>query len=212
MAQFGIKLSKFGKWDTLQEALLWFGGDAKNALQRSMKKEAEYIAKRIRDNLRSGGQPGFEPIRPFTRAIRSAMGIHSRRSGVATGQVARSVAATKLGENRYFSGVLWGSEVHQTRGRVQDVAEVALRLETGRSSFFLQLDKPGKTGKTPRQWLWWLYISGVIKKPPGFGTTHIQIGAAAPRPFVGQVASLEQSNIPQRILHGLQAEWTKRFG
>lgn len=209
----GVKVKTFGNWDGAASALNWLQMGLDRALKHAMKEEAKHITKSIKDNLRKGGQPAFKPITSFTRAVRRAMGIQGRRSGVATKQVLNAIVATKVGKHTYFCGVLRGNDAHiSSRGDTRDVADVAMMLETGRPKFFLELDRPGKSGKTPRQWLWWLYFSGAIKNPPGFKKTHLEIGAAPSRPFVGQVADRESLKIPKRISDRLEKRFVQIIG
>lgn len=207
---FNVRVSKFGDWEGAASALNWLQNRLDQSIAEGLRKEARFLSDELKKNLRSGGSPGFQPIRAFTRAIRSAMGIASRKPGIATGQVIRAIAPTKMSQHTYFAGVLKGNTPHfGGRGRVRDVADMALLLETGRSKFFLELDKPGTSGKTPRQWLWWLYLSGATKAPPNPKATHLQIGASPARPFVAQVAFREGSKIPIRLTEHIEKEFIR---
>ena len=210
---FSVKVGTTGKWEQAAGALNWLQSGLDRALKHALQQEAKYITDLLKKNLRGGGSPGFAPLSPFTAVIRRAMGVPGRRPGVATGQVLRAITATKLDKHTYFCGVLRGNDAHISKsGRVNDVADMALLLEVGRPKFFMELDKAGTSGKTPRQWLWWLYLSGATTTPPGFSATHIAIGQAPARPFVSQVASKEQAKIPQRITDNLHKRFLQTVG
>lgn len=210
---FKINTSLFGDWGGVSSALRWLHTGLDASIRKAVASEAEFITKKIKDNLKTGGSPSFKPISPFTVAVRRAMGTSSRKPGVATKQVLNAITATKVGKNAYFAGVLRGNDAHLSgRGTVQDVADVAMRLETGRPRFYLELDRPGRSGKTPRQWLWWLYLSGAITTAPGTNATHLQISEALPRPFVGQVADAEMAKIPVRISKDIELHFVSFMG
>lgn len=212
MAKFMFRVPKVGDWAGASQALNWLNRGLEISLRHAMKEEAEFITKEIKENLASGGSPGFKPIRPFTKAVRRALGMSGIRPGVASGQVLQAIKAHRIGKYDYFCGVKRGQKHKTPKGHVVDVADVALRLEMGRKKFILELDKAGPSGKTPRQWLWWLYLSGAIQAPPNKKTLSIQIGKAPPRPFVGQVADREMNKIPQRITQRLEKEFLRIAG
>lgn len=202
---FSVKPLLTGDWGAAINSMAWLEKRLPKALAKAVKDESKDLAKKMKKDLRKGGNPPFAAISPFTRAIRRAAGTRSRRPGIATGTVLKSIKAHKVGALAYFAGVKKGtSHPGSGRGTVVDAADAASMLEFGRDKFFLQLDRPSpQTGKTPRQWLWWLYFSGAIKNPPGFTATHIEIGESPARPFVAPLLKREEKRIPKRLMQRL---------
>ncbi len=199
MSLLGVRVFFQGAWRAADQALKYLENRMDKALQDSVKEESTLITKMLKENLNRGGRPKFQPVSSFTKVIRKASGNSSRKPGVSTRQVLKGITSTKIDKITYFAGILKGKSRHKSNG--MDLAEVAWVLEKGRGPLLLELDRvSAKSGKTPRQWLWWLYLSGAPKSRPSKRKTHIQIGASKPRPFVGQVEKRERDKITKRMV------------
>ena len=188
----------------------WLGKKSKKTLGKSIRKEAIFLAKELKKELRSGGNPKFSAVSPFTRAIRRAQGIRSRRPGISEGNVLKSIKAKRISGLEHFTGVDVNTKKPRASGGSVDVFKSAKALELGRPSTVLDLDKPSsKTGKTPRQWLWWLYLNGALNNPPNKAKTHLILGGSPPRPFAENVFKREGKLAGKKIMKFFEEELIK---
>lgn len=200
MSFLALRMFFEGSWRAADKALEYLEKRMDASIQRAVKAEGKFIAKELKNNLRKGGSPKFKPITSFTRVIRKASGVSSKKPGISSGGILKAITSTKISKDTYFAGIMRGKGKHKNNSSM-DIADVALAFELGRPPRLLELDKPSKrTGKTPRQWLWWLYLSGATKAPPTKRKTHIQISAAPARPFVEQVRKKQASLSTQRMI------------
>jgi len=196
-----MKVKYTGQWEAAATALSWLEKKALKSIKLAEKKEAKLLSDLLKKNIRDGGNPPFAAIKPFTRAIRRAAGRRGSKPLRASGNLMRLIKPHKVGDGDWFVGIRKGSVYVDHRGKTRDAVKVALLLENGRKGFVVALDKASpETGKTPRQWLWWLYFSGAIANPPSKGKTHMVISAAPPRPIVGNLFMQEKDKIRQRII------------
>ena len=204
-----MKVGYVGDWRGVVKAMRWLDVKSNHAFDKAVRAESRDLAKRIKMNLRKGGSPSFAKPSRFTRFMRRVRGIPSRKAGLATRQLLHMIKHHRIRRFEYFSGVLAGTNYIDAQGRVQDAARIADWLESGRKGYVIRLDQKGPSGKTPRQFLWWLYLKGATKNPPSPNTKYMKISPTPPRPFVGQVARKEMSKIPQRIFDRYIKEfWT----
>lgn len=206
---FDVKLGYVGDWRGMMRALRWLHRKTDHAFDKAVRAEARDISKKIKMNLRRGGSPNFARPSRFTRLMRRIRGVSSRKAGLATRQLLHLIKHHRIQRFVYFSGVRSGTKYVNIQGRQMDAAKVAEWLEVGRSGYVIRLDQRGPSGKTPRQFLWWLYLRGSSANPPSPNTMYMKISPTPPRPFVGQVAQKEMSRIPQRIFDRYIKEfWT----
>ena len=200
-----------GDWKKLERFLRALDRKSSAILDRVMKKEAKRLTRALKTRIRKGGNPAFKPLSPFSIAIRRATGQGGRKPLLRTGALLRSIRDHKIGSHQYFAGVRKGTpyQAGRTKG---DAAAVALTVEMGRGPIVLNLDRPSsRTGKTPRQWFWWLYLQGAINSPPRKTTTHIVLGRQTERPFVRQTHVLEGRESGPRMQRAWEAELEKAF-
>jgi len=182
----------------------WLEKKSTKAFQRTIRAEAKFLSKEMKKEIRTGGNPKFAPISGFTRAIRRAQGRSSGKAGVSSGSVLKGIKSTQLEKLSFFSGVTVGS-VAKVGRRDVDLFKASKALELGRGILVLDLDKPSSTtGKTPRQWLWWLYLNGVLKSPPNKAKTHLLLDGSPPRPFAGNVFAREEKNVEKRMFRMIE--------
>ena len=204
-----------GDWYKAAAALTWLERKAKAALGRSLKKEAIRLTKEQRREIKGGGTPPFQPLSTFARIVRRALGQRGSRPLLRTGLLLRSVKLHRIGKMSYFSGVKKGTVYKDDRSRIKDAMEIARLQETGRKGFVIILDRPSKhSGKTPRQWLWWLFFRGALKHPPSKGRKTMTILPAPRRPYVTQTMNRLGGNkgIGQKVMDEFVREfWTVRL-
>lgn len=202
-----------GKWSAAVGALNWLERKSLSAVKRAERREANYLRGLMKKNIRSGGSPPFAPIKPFTEAIRRATGRRGAKPLLASRNLLKLIKTHKVGNGDWFVGIRRGEVYRDHRGITRDAVTLALMLENGRKPIVLDLDKPSsETGKTPRQWLWWLYLTGAMDAPPSPAKTHMVIGAAPQRPFVRNLYMQEKEKIRQRIIDRFAQEfWTVRL-
>jgi hypothetical protein len=187
-------------------AMRWLEDSAKRHLQRSLVDAAEPTFRKMKAQLWEGGLPKFAPLSPFSIAIRRAVGIEGQRPGKGSYTLAKLITIRSVERGELFVGV--PNDAPYPGKRNLKAAKVAEWLEYGRGAVVLPLDRPSSaTGKTPRQWLMWLYLQGALSAPPSKRKTHVILKAAPARPFVYNTWLTEQNELPPRV-----AElWEKRF-
>ena len=196
-----------GEWPALKKAIKWLERRSQRALDRAMRTEARHLKKELKQGLYKGGSPAFRPLSPFTIAIRKAMGTSGRKPLLGSRQLVQAIKHKRMGTLNYFSGVLKGTP-YQTHTGTVDAAQIALYVEVGRGAVVLWLDKPSpRTGKTPRQWLWWLYLQGALAAPPSPSKNAIILRGSPERPFVRQTWERAGGKSGERI----QADWIAAF-
>lgn len=203
MFRFDFKLSSLNPF---LKAMEWLRSHSRKQMRKAMQLAAEPTVKKMKAQLWEGGRPAFAPLKPFSIAIRKAVGIRGQRPGKGSYTLAKLIGIEKVDDTTMFVGVS-NKTVYPDRKGLK-AADVAGWLEFGRKSITLDLDKPStKTGKTPRQWMMWLYLQGALKSPPSKRMTHMVISAAPARPFVSNTWEKEKELLPQRMLD----IWTDGF-
>lgn len=205
-----MQTSLSGSWGGVLKGLDFLGKRFDKALDEAMKKETKRVKKEIKKEIRGKGKTKYSPLSKLTIAIRRAKGISSRKPGIATRTVLNNVDYLKVARHQHFAGVKRGVK-HPGSSGFLDVADVANMLEEGRPSYTITLDKPGASGKTPRQFFWWLYLQGVIKAPPKKTTKHLVVKETPPRPFVRNVWKREQETFPKKLEERIVGELKKEF-
>lgn len=187
-------------------AMEWLREHSRREIQRALKHAAEPTIKKMKQQLWEGGIPKFAPLKPFSIAIRRAMGIEGQRPAKGSYTLAKLIEAHKVNETTMLIGI--SNQTSYPNRASLKAAQVGEWLEFGRKAITLDLDKPSsRTGKTPRQWLMWLYLQGALKSPPSKRMTHMVISAAPARPFVANTWEQEKEELPKRIF----AAWSQGF-
>lgn len=203
-----VELETFfdGDWPGIKKALHWLQRKSQNALEKALREEANVLKRALKQQLYKGGSPAFRPLSPFSVAIRKAMGVRGRKPLLATRQLVRSIKHKRTGRLEYFAGVPHNVPHRRRDGSTTKASEVALLVEEGRGPVVLWLDKPSpRTGKTPRQWLWWLYLEGVLSAPPSPNKNVMILRGSEARPFIRQTWEKEAKQSGERI----RAAWVE---
>ena len=197
-----------GEWPSVAKAVRWLKRSSLVALEGALREEIKHLTLALKRELRSGGSPAFKPLSPFTVAIRKAMGLRGQKPLIASRQLLGLIRHKRVGKLSYFAGVIKGTPYKKEGGATTDATEIAMYVEMGRGPVILKLDKISpRTGKTPRQWLWWLYFQGALNAPPSRNKNFLFLRASEARPFVKQTWDRESKQSAERI----KAAWIAAF-
>ncbi len=93
-------LEKYGDWAKAKEAL---GADLKKAIRTALSQEAEFMADKVRENLKKGP---FTPLSPLTLAMRKLQGFKGTKPLQRTGDLLNSIKAVEGPDgDEFFIGV-----------------------------------------------------------------------------------------------------------
>lgn len=103
-----FRVSLFGRWNFATVALLTAGSRIKNAADRALMQEAQFLRREIVVGITSqspGGKP-FLPLAQSTIARRRRAGFGGTKALIVTGDLRNSVQVSKVGTNGVFVGIL----------------------------------------------------------------------------------------------------------
>ena len=178
-------VGKSGLWSQTAGFIGNVGVKSRAALMLATKREAIFAVGEMKKGIRDqapGGQT-FQALSELTLAKRKAKDVKGTKALIRHADLFRSIRAVGPigGGDTVFAGVLRTA----TGRNGQNLANVAAVQEFGQT-MAINVDKPGKGGKTTRDFFLALFLKGLISAPLK-GTTRILIVVVPPRPFVAPV-------------------------
>ncbi len=191
-------VGKTGIWSQAAGFLGNVGVKSRAALILATKREAILAVGEMKKGIR-GQAPGgrtFQALSELTLAKRKAKEVKGTKALVRHGDLFRSIRAVGPigGGDTVFAGVLRTA----TGRNGQNLANVAEVQEFGKI-IAVNVDKPGKGGKTTRDFFLALFLKGLISAPLK-GTTRILIIEVPARPFVAPVLKQMEKGRAGRFL------------
>lgn len=190
-------VGKSGLWSQAAGFIGNVGVKSRAALMLATKREAILAVGEMKKGIRDqapGGQT-FQALSELTLAKRKAKEVKGTKALVRHGDLFRSIRAVgPIGGDTVFAGVLRTA----TGRNGQNLANVAAVQEFGQI-MAVNVDKPGKGGKTTRDFFLALFLKGLISAPLK-GTTRILIIEVPARPFVAPVLKKMEKGRQGRFL------------
>ncbi len=193
---FDIKIDFTGDWRTAKRALNRAPATMKRAIEKSLRKESEFLRTHIVEGIVAqspAGQP-FKPLSPYTIAMRTLLRRRSTKALIDRGDLLRGLRAYKIDPETFFVGVKRGV----TNGEGKPLVNIGVINEFGSKS-------PVSIRITPamRRFLAMAFRKMGIPYKPGSGDGFIHF-VIPPRPFLGPVFKKFGATAGNRIFESMQ--------
>lgn len=134
----GLGISLAGDWARALAIIARAPGRIRQALDRAVMREAQYLRGKIVSGIASGAPGGkaYAPLAPLTLAIRAASGFGGSKPMVRTGTFRNSVVAVRVGE-----GVFVGIKRGTPAANGKDMVNLAELHENGKTFTYRMTDK-----------------------------------------------------------------------
>jgi phage gpG-like protein len=182
-----IDVKLIGQWELSKRILNETPAKLGKAIDIGVKREANYMLRRIVQRFRGGIKP---PLSPLTVKRRRIGGIRGSRPLVATSDLRNAITVVPA-YHEAFVGVL------RTSGRYN----IAVLHENGGTVVI-------KMTARMRRFLFGVLFRGSVRPPGRGGTSGIIVVRIPARPFIGPVFDSESGGAPDRMLEFI----AKHFG